>query len=125
MLQVMQRLFWVAALAAVLFIVACESIDDTDTGTDIVPAEDEIELEAECVSDMDCAIAGCSAQLCVTAQEAPEILTTCEYREEYGCFEFTTCGCNEGKCGWASTNEYEACLADIRNNYIRVPFPNQ
>jgi 1,4-dihydroxy-6-naphthoate synthase len=38
------------------------------------------------------------------------MLTTCEYREEFGCLEKTSCGCIEGRCGWAQTPEYEECL---------------
>ena len=60
-----------------------------------------------------CAVAGCSGQLCVSAEEAADIITTCEYRAEYACFEKASCGLQEnGKCGWTQTPELKRCLAD-------------
>ncbi|MBI2137359.1 eight-cysteine-cluster domain-containing protein [Candidatus Woesearchaeota archaeon] len=68
---------------------------------------------AECLTDADCATAGCSGELCVKAEDADDTITTCEYKEEYACLKQTNCGCNEGKCGWKETTEYAKCIADI------------
>src|SRR3989338_2363502 len=64
---------------------------------------------AECSTDADCATAGCSGELCAKAEDVEGIITTCEYREEYACLKQTSCGCNEGKCGWKETAEYAKC----------------
>ncbi len=42
-----------------------------------------------------------------------DIITTCEYKEEYGCLKLTSCGCNEGRCGWAANANYSECIEHI------------
>src|SRR3989344_5831665 len=60
-----------------------------------------------------CAVAGCSGQLCVSADEAGDIITTCEYRAEYACYREASCEPQEnGKCGWTQTAELKQCLAN-------------
>lgn len=54
--------------------------------------------EGECKVDADCARAGCSQEVCVTAAAAPTLNTTCE---KLPCFaELNTCGCVAGTCSW-------------------------
>ncbi len=60
-----------------------------------------------------CAVAGCSGQLCVSTDEAGEIITTCEYRAEYACYKEASCEPQaDGKCGWTQTSELKKCLAN-------------
>lgn len=60
-----------------------------------------------------CAIAGCSGQLCVSADEAGEIVSTCEYRAEYACYGEASCEKQQdGKCGWTETSQFMRCLAN-------------
>lgn len=60
-----------------------------------------------------CAVAGCSQQLCVSAEEAPTIVTTCEFRNEYMCYREASCEPQQdGKCGWTQTSELQRCLAN-------------
>lgn len=55
-----------------------------------------------------CVVTGCSGQVC--ADE--EIMTTCEYKEEYACYKSTRCERQlSGKCGWTDTSALRACLA--------------
>lgn len=64
---------------------------------------------AACASDADCFQTGCSGQICA----AEDVITTCEYREEYACYQdaaITTCGCTGGQCGFAASEELAACL---------------
>ncbi len=65
---------------------------------------------AECVSDDDCFVGGCSGQLCA----AEPLSSTCEWTQEYACYddEITSCGCFEGRCGWEQTDALDACLND-------------
>ena len=61
-----------------------------------------------------CAVAGCSGQLCVEAREAGSIVTTCEYRAEYACYQSQS-RCERqstGMCDWTPTEELRACLKD-------------
>ncbi len=38
-------------------------------------------------------------------------MSTCEYREEYGCYKSATCERQDsGKCGWTETEELNSCL---------------
>ncbi|WP_437753313.1 hypothetical protein [Sorangium sp. So ce1389] len=55
-----------------------------------------------------CVVTGCSGQVC--ADE--DVITTCEYREEYACYaEHGVCERGaSGECGWRQTPELEACL---------------
>ena len=58
-----------------------------------------------------CAVAGCSAQLCVSVEEAANIVSTCEYKAEYACYKEASCEPQgNGKCGWTETAELKACL---------------
>jgi eight-cysteine-cluster-containing protein len=65
--------------------------------------------KAECASDADCMVTGCSGQVC-----APRpVITTCEWRPEYACYRdraITSCGCEAGLCAWDRTPALEACL---------------
>ena len=58
-----------------------------------------------------CAVAGCSGQLCVSADEAGGMVSTCEYRAEYSCYKEASCEPQaDGKCGWTQTAALQACL---------------
>ncbi len=52
----------------------------------------------ECSKDAECAAAGCSHEVCVTAERAPTLVTTCEVLP---CFkDLDVCGCHAGVCSW-------------------------
>ncbi|WP_437671766.1 hypothetical protein [Sorangium sp. So ce131] len=57
-----------------------------------------------------CVVTGCSGQIC--ADEDSDIVTTCEFREEYACYaEHSVCERGaSGECGWRLTPELEACI---------------
>ncbi len=75
--------------------------------------EEPVPGEPECTAAIDCVRAGCSSQLCVPLSQS-DVVTTCEYLEEYDCLPLTTCGCYEGKCGWDQNQEYLNCLEEKR-----------
>ncbi|MDO8515741.1 MAG: hypothetical protein Q7S28_00650, partial [bacterium] len=57
-----------------------------------------------------CYRAGCSSQLCVDEKDK-DIVTTCEYREEYGCYQGAKCERQtNGQCGFTPSMELSACL---------------
>ncbi len=59
-----------------------------------------------------CAIAGCSGQLCVNADIADSLVTTCEYQAEYACYREASCEPQiSGECGWTQTESLSQCLA--------------
>ena len=61
-----------------------------------------------------CAVAGCSSQLCMSAEEAESGgVSTCEFRAEYACYRQALCEPQaNGKCGWTETTELKKCLAN-------------
>ena len=59
------------------------------------------------VTKGDCRITGCSGQVC----SDEEVVTTCEFKEEYTCYKTAKCERQEdGKCGWTPSEELVACL---------------
>lgn len=62
-----------------------------------------------------CVRGGCSGQLCLDADRAKDIVTTCEYREEYGCYRVASCEVqSDGTCGFTETPELADCLDRTR-----------
>ena len=61
------------------------------------------------VTQGDCYRGGCSGQVC---SDDPEVMTTCEWREEYACYVDAVCERqSDGECGWTQTEELVSCLA--------------
>lgn len=60
------------------------------------------EKDGECKENADCAVAGCSKEVCVTATAAPSINTLCD---QQACFAvLNQCGCVAGRCSWSLKN---------------------
>lgn len=57
-----------------------------------------------------CRATGCSGQIC----SDEEIVTTCEYKDEYACYKTAKCERQEdGKCGWTPTEDLVSCLGTV------------
>lgn len=55
-----------------------------------------------------CYVGGCSSQLCT---DKPDMVSTCEYREAYACYQTATCERQaSGQCGWTPTPALSQCL---------------
>jgi len=63
--------------------------------------------QAECQSDADCMKSGCSGTIC-QSKGADPVMTTCEWREEYTCYQEGKCGCVNNKCEWGDS--LQSCL---------------
>jgi hypothetical protein len=60
------------------------------------------------VAGGECYVGGCSSQIC---SDEPGIVSTCEFREEYACYQTATCERQpDGECGWTPTSELQACI---------------
>jgi eight-cysteine-cluster-containing protein len=58
-----------------------------------------------------CITTGCSGIVC--AEPGKEVMTTCEYKAEYGCYKTAKCERQaNGSCGWTESPELTACLAN-------------
>ena len=87
------------ALAIAILLAACGSKSNPAPGNGSAPAG------AACMKG------GCSGTIC--AENANDIVTTCEYKPEYACYGTATCARQaDGKCGWTQTAELTACLAN-------------
>ncbi len=111
----MRQLLFIAVLLAVIVISACEPAAG--------PQQPQPPANSECTADSDCGVGGCSGQVCTEADKAAGLVTTCEYREEYGCYQKASCGCVSGKCGWKPTSELQACLDSAKDGMIPVDTP--
>lgn len=57
-----------------------------------------------------CYVGGCSSQVCSSSKD---IMTTCEWKEEYACYRTATCKKQaDGECGWTYTPELNSCLME-------------
>jgi eight-cysteine-cluster-containing protein len=70
--------------------------------------------QVEDVVDIKCVAAGCSDQICTIDENAKDLVTTCEYKEEYSCLKFSNCKFIDDKCQWEQTDEYLGCLDEVR-----------
>jgi hypothetical protein len=59
-----------------------------------------------------CVTAGCSSQLCLSEEEAQDLMTTCEFRPEYICYQrYGKCKQQaDEKCGWQKSEILDNCL---------------
>ncbi len=63
-----------------------------------------------------CMVGGCSSQLCGSPDQMRDMVTTCEYRAEYACYQVATCERQtNGQCGWTMTETVTQCLQDMKN----------
>lgn len=61
----------------------------------------------------ECRKTGCSGQICADS----DIITTCEFRSEYACFQNARCERQQnGECGFTQTSELTSCIAQATNN---------
>lgn len=66
-----------------------------------------------------CFVGGCSSQIC---SDDPNVVSTCEWREEYGCYKTATCERQAtGECGWTETEELRQCLGDTSSGNMLMP----
>jgi eight-cysteine-cluster-containing protein len=70
-----------------------------------------VDARHECDSDDDCFHTGCSGQLCA----GEDIITTCEFTCEYGCYSQASCGCVGHKCAFGRDAALARCLAGCKN----------
>jgi hypothetical protein len=61
----------------------------------------------------ECFVGGCSSQIC---SEEQDMVSTCEWRESYACYQTATCERQvSGQCGWSETEELKSCLVNANS----------
>ncbi|MAG52698.1 MAG: hypothetical protein CMH62_01930 [Nanoarchaeota archaeon] len=109
-------------LIIVLLILVSGCVEYTDN-TAICDDGRKVSLSEGCILDdglnyfeeknSKCAVGGCSSQICTTEEKAKDLVTTCEYMEEFGCLGLSNCKIIDGECGWEETPEYLDCLEGV------------
>lgn len=62
-----------------------------------------------------CMKTGCSGTVC----SDEDVVTTCEWREEYACYQSAVCERQpSGECGWTPSAELQACLGDSSSSWL-------
>jgi len=92
----------------------------TSEGVRFVEPQKDIEKE-EPIFDQDgdtgasCLRAGCSGQLCLDEETAKQISTSCQWKEEYECYQSARCELqSDNSCGWTQSDELQECLNSKR-----------
>ena len=76
----------------------------------MIPVKFDANAEYKNISQNDCIVTGCSGQIC----SDEEVVTNCEFREEYACYKDATCERQDsGECGWTPTESFTACMNNI------------
>ena len=115
------RLVLILLAVAVLAIAACAPQQSQQH--DLFAEKGQSKNATECSSDTDCGVGECSGQVCTTSDKAAGLVTTCEYRAEYGCYKLTDCGCIAGKCVWKETPEFSSCLEKAKSQPLQTDQP--
>lgn len=90
--------------ALLIFLFACGS--KSTPPSEPAPPSNETPAAAN-----DCIKTGCSGTVCT--EPGKDVMTTCEYKAEYGCYKEGVCERQaDGSCGWTQTPELQACLAN-------------
>ena len=71
----------------------------------------------------DCVPAGCSGEVCVSADKAADIVTPCIFKPEFQCYrEFGECGEQpNGECGWLKNDAFAACIEETAERPDPLP----
>ncbi|MFH1181582.1 MAG: eight-cysteine-cluster domain-containing protein [Candidatus Woesearchaeota archaeon] len=91
----------VLVVVAALLLAGCKSA-----------SPEQIPEGMQCASDSDCAVGGCSGELCGAKGEVEEVMTACVYQQSYQCLKLTSCGCVNGLCQWDRNSKYNKCVEE-------------
>jgi eight-cysteine-cluster-containing protein len=72
----------------------------------------EIPAGMQCARDSDCAVGGCSGELCGAKGEIENITTACVFLQKYKCLKLSSCGCSNGMCQWDRNKKYNECIEE-------------
>ncbi|HSE33850.1 MAG TPA: DUF6748 domain-containing protein [Pyrinomonadaceae bacterium] len=77
------------------------------TAEALIASQFYLRAQGQTASTKPCIKTGCSGQVC----SDQEVITTCEYRSEYACYQRAKCERQaNGECGWTQTKELTSCL---------------
>ena len=70
-------------------------------------------LAIECTTDNDCIIGGCSSHLCLSKATESDLVSICDYRNEYSCYAQDSCLCKNNKCQWEGASAFIECVREL------------
>ena len=104
----MKRLVLLAATTAV--IASCGPTGGQKKPASFDPVSSNVDFARDAGAGEPCVKTGCSGHVCAEAES--DMMTTCEMRPEYACYQSATCERQaDGSCGWTQTEELTSCLA--------------
>ncbi|MBX3040796.1 MAG: hypothetical protein KF789_08840 [Bdellovibrionaceae bacterium] len=104
----MKQLFAVFALCFAM--AACTAEKSPSDSTSAAPAAEK----ENAGTGKSCVIAGCSKELCLSAEKAEGLMSTCQWKDEYRCAQMMTCELQaDGECGFTPNEKSEACLKEL------------
>lgn len=61
--------------------------------------------------NQDCKVTGCNSEICAEADKADDIITDCQWKEEYACYKNARCERqSDGTCAWTKDEALTKCL---------------
>jgi len=108
--------------ASSTFIIINEPTSETTPGSPVPVVPPTVPVEPIILPptpDKSCYLGGCSGQLCGDIS-IKDVVTTCEYRDEYACYGPPVSVCERqlsGQCGWTETAELNSCLLNKGSVY--------
>jgi len=91
-----------------------ETKEETDAISPPTPVIPPVIVAPTPVAPKTCYVGGCSGQIC---SENPDVISTCEWRESYACYQTATCELQQtGECGWTETPALNSCLLETKSN---------
>lgn len=117
-----KKVIWGVGLAMILVVGVCAGgwfVQQTITSIPVeensilIDEKKETENQEARTGAKECIVSGCSGQLCIEKKNAEddELATTCEWKEEYGCYRGAVCEIqSDGQCGWKITAEFQTCM---------------
>lgn len=101
---------FLGAIALSLAFVACTKAETPAGSGSAPPAAEAVPAKRAPT----CVVAGCSKELCLSEEKARDLMSTCEWKEEYRCFQMMTCEAQaNGECGFTPNEKSEACLKEL------------
>ncbi|MDD5342182.1 MAG: eight-cysteine-cluster domain-containing protein [Patescibacteria group bacterium] len=89
-----------------------EVINNRNTSININNSSSDGTIKTGCAEDSECAIGGCSNEICGLKGMVETITSPCLYREYYQCYALTSCGCVSGQCQWKDNEDFLQCFRE-------------
>ncbi|MBI2147031.1 eight-cysteine-cluster domain-containing protein [Candidatus Woesearchaeota archaeon] len=110
-----KSVLFIPSILILLVVSSCSPVPNTLPPSAISPpqSDDQPIRPASCAADADCITAGCSGTICQSVSADPAI-TTCEWKEEYACYQDASCICVNKACQWGDQAGLDTCLSKHR-----------